>query len=145
MLDQATEYILALLTQNPDLQKLPGEFVSESVKWIKSWIFKPADDKTNAKLEDPDKSVEVKKDIIQDKLEELKDNEQFQKELMERLTAFEEQKSRLKNVVSDADIDVQGSVHIGDKDASSGDAYDEKNVVKNSKIKAGGDFRLGDE
>ena len=96
-------------------------------------------------MADPNKSIEVKKDIIDDKLADLKDNGQFQKELSERLAAFERQKARLKNVVSDTDIDVKGSVHIGDKGTSSGDNYDEKNVVKGSNIKAGGDFRLGDE
>ncbi len=96
-------------------------------------------------MEDPNKPMEVKKDIIQDKLEDLKDNAQFQKELKEQLAAFEQQRTRLKNVVHDADIDVKGSVHIGDKGRVSGDHYDEKNVIKGGTINAGGDFRLGDD
>lgn len=145
MLESATKYILDLLTENEELKKFPKEFVNESVKWVKSWFLKPEDPKATAKLEDPNKSMEVKKDIIQDKLDDLKDNAQFQKELTERLAAFEQQRTRLKNVVSNADIDVKGSVHIGDKSSSSGDNYDEKNVVKGGTIKAGGDFRLGDD
>ena len=66
-------------------------------------------------MEDPNKDIEVKKDIIQVKLDDLKDNPQFTKELTERLDAFEQQRDRLKNVASDADIDVKGSVHIGEK------------------------------
>ena len=145
MLEVATKYVLDLLTENEELKKFPKEFVDESVKWVKSWFLTPEDPKTNAKLEDPNKSIHVKKDIIEDKLDDLKENPQFIKELTERLAAFDQQKKRLKNVVSDADIDVKGSVHIGDKGTSSGDNYDEKNVVKGSTIKAGGHFRLGDD
>lgn len=145
MLETATKYILDLLTENEELKKFPKEFVNESVKWVKSWFLKPEDPKTNAKLEDPNKSIEVKKDIIQDKLDDLKDNAQFTKELTERLAAFEQQRARLKNVATDADIDIKGSVHIGDKGSASGDNYDEKNIIKGGTIKAGGDFRLGDD
>ena len=96
-------------------------------------------------MEDPNKSMEVKRDIIEDKLADLQDNAQFIQELTERLAAFNHQKSRLKNVVSDVDIEVQGHVHIGDKGNATGDHYDEMNVIKSSNIKAGGDFRLGDD
>ena len=145
MLETATKYVLDLLTENEELKKFPAAFVNESVKWVKSWFLTPEDPKTNAKLEDPNKSMEVKKDIIQDKLADLNENPQFVKELTEKLKGFEQQRARLKNVVADADIDIKGSVHIGDKGTSSGDNYDEKNVIKGGSIKAGGDFRLGDD
>lgn len=145
MLATATKYILDLLTDNEELKKFPKEFIDASVTWVKSWFLIPEDPKTNAKLEDPNKPMEVKKDIIQDKLEDLKDNAQFQKELTEQLAAFEQHRIRLKNVVQDADIDVKGNVHIGDKGSASGDHYDEKNVIKGGSINAGGDFRLGDD
>ena len=145
LLETATKYILDLLTDNEELKKFPKEFTDEAVKWVKSWFLVPEDPKTNAKLEDPNKPMEVKKDIIQDKLDDLKDNAQFIKELTERLAAFEQQRTRLKNVVTDADIDVKGSVHIGNKGSASGEHYDEENIVKGSTIKAGGDFRLGDD
>lgn len=145
MLETATKYILDLLTNNEELKKFPKEFTDEAVKWVKSWFLKPEDPKTTAKLEDPNKSMEVKKDIIQDKLDDLKENAAFQKELAEHLAALEEQRTRLKNVVSEADIDVKGNVHIGDKGSASGDHYDEKNVIKGGTIKTGGDFRLGDD
>jgi hypothetical protein len=145
LIEKAAEYILNIITEDETVKGFPKEFIAESAKWVKSWFLKPEDPKTNAKLEDPNKSIEVKKDIIQDKLADLKGNTQFQKELTERLAAFEQQRSRLKNVVSNADIDVKGSVHIGDKGSSSGDNYDEKNIIKGSTIKAGGDFRLGDD
>lgn len=145
LIETATQYILGLLTENEELKKFPKEFIDASVTWVKSWFLVPEDPKTNAKLEDPNKSTEIKRDIIEDKLANLQGNAQFIRELTERLAAFDQHKSRLKNVVSDADIDVQGDVHIGDKGSASGDHYDEKNVIKGSNIKAGGDFRLGDD
>ncbi len=145
MLESATKYILDLLTQNEELQKFPKEFVNEAVIWVKSWFLKPEDPKTTAKLEDPNKSIEVKKDIIQDKLEELQSNTQFQQELRERLAAFEQHRSRIKNVLSDADIDAEGHVHIGDKGKTAEEDYTEKNVIKGGSVKSGGDFRLGDD
>jgi len=145
MLETATKYILNLLTENEELKKFPKEFINEAVIWVKSWFLIPEDPKTNAKLEDPNKSIEVKKDIIQDKLENLKDNPEFMTALAERLAAFEQQRARFKNVVSNADIDVKGNVHIGDKGSVLSDHYDEKNIIKGGTIKSGGDFRLGDD
>ena len=145
LLATATKYILDLLTDNEELKKFPKEFVNEAVKWVKSWFLTPEDPRTNPKLEDPNKSIEVKKDLIQDKLEDLKDNVQFQQELLQRLTAFEQQRARLKNAILDADIDVKGNVHIGDKGSASDEPYNEKNIIKGGSIKSGGDFRLGDD
>jgi hypothetical protein len=79
--------------------------------------------------------------LLEDALEEP----EFQKELEKQLSAFEAQKSRIKNVVENTDIDVQGSVHIGDRGNLYGEPYDQKNTIKGSTIKAGGDFRLGDD
>lgn len=145
LLETAAKYILNLLTNNEELKKFPKEFTDAAVIWVKSWFLIPDDPKNNAKLEDPNKPMEVKKDIIQDKLEDLKDNAQFQQELAEQLAAFEQQRARIKNVVQDSDIDVKGNVHIGDKGGASGDQYDEKNIIKGGTIKAGGNFRLGDD
>ena len=63
MLETATQYILDLLTDNEELKKFPKEIIDASVKWVKSWFLIPEDSKTNAKLEDPNKPMEVKKDI----------------------------------------------------------------------------------
>lgn len=145
MWETAAKYILDLLTENEELKKFPKEFVDASVTWVKSWFLKPDDPRTNAKLQDPEKPIEVKKDLILDKLGDLKDNAQFQQELAERLAAFEQQRTRLKNVATDVEIDATGNVHIGDKGKASGDGFDEKNVVKGGTIKSGGDFRLGDD
>lgn len=50
---------------------------------------------------------------------------------------------RRKNVLEDAELEVDSNAQIGNKEASTED-YDEMNVVRRSKIRVKGDFRLGD-
>jgi len=144
ILQKALDYIVNIVTENEEIKQFPKDFVTTSMQWIRTW-FLIDDPKTEAKLQDPERSTESKKTIIETKLEDLQENPQFMQELQEKLDSLEEQKARIKNVVDKANIDVQGGVHIGDKGSSSGDNYDEKNTVKGSTIKAGGDFRLGDD
>lgn len=144
LIQKATDYIFGIVLEDETVKNFPKEFVSESAKWIRSWFLKD-DPKTEAKLTDPDRSTDSKKTIIETKLEDMIEDPTFKTALEQRLSQFEQQKNRLKNMVSDADIDVKGSVHIGDKGSASGDNYDEKNIIKGGTIKAGGDFRLGDD
>jgi hypothetical protein len=144
LLSSALDYILGIITENEEVKKFPKDFVTASMLWIRTW-FLTDDPKTETKLNDPDRSLESKKTILESKLEDLQDNPQFMSELQDKLNALAHQRERLKNVVTDTDIDVKGNVHIGDSGTSSGDHYDQKNVVKGSNIKAGGDFRLGDD
>lgn len=143
-LNQAASYILGIITEDETVKNFPKEFISEAAKWIKSWFLKD-DVKTEDKLKDPNRSVENKKGVIEGKLEDALEDPTFKAELEKRIAAFETQKNRLNNVVYDANIDVGGNVHIGNKGAASNDGYDEKNVIKGGSIKAGGDFRLGDD
>jgi len=144
LLTKATEYILSVLTEDETVKHFPKEFVAESAKWIRSWFLKD-DPRTEPKLQDPDRSPENKKAVIEIKLEDMLENPAFKTALEQQLAIFEQQKTRLKNVVDKSDIDVKGNVHIGDKGTSSGDHYDEKNVIKGGTIRADGDFRLGDD
>jgi hypothetical protein len=77
-------------------------------------------------------------------LEDLAGNEVFQKELAEKLQAYQQHKITRKNVVKNADIEVDGSIWIGDRESDSKSVFDEKNIVKGGSVKAGKDFRLGD-
>jgi len=144
LITKATEYILSILTEDETVKHFPKEFVAESAKWVRSWFLKD-DPKTEPKLQDPNRNPENKKGVIEAKLEDMLENPQFKAALEQQLAAFEQQKTRLKNVVDKSDIDVKGNVHIGDKGSSSGDNYDEKNVIKGGTVKADGDFRLGDD
>ena len=139
----ALNYIVSIVTENEEVKKFPKDFVTASMQWIRSWFL--IDDPIIERIiENPTKSVDVKKELLEEKLQILKDNPLFIKELEAQLAVYQVQRERLKNVVDNSDIDVEGNVHIGDKDAFSGNDFDQKNIVKNSKIKAGGDFRLGD-
>lgn len=144
LLDQAASYILGIITEDETVKNFPKEFISEAAKWIKSWFLKD-DPKTEEKLNDATRSAESKKTVIELKLEDALEDPAFKAALEQQLTAFETQKSRLKNVVYDANIDAGGNVHIGDKGGQANDGYDEKNVIKGGSIKSGGDFRLGDD
>ncbi len=145
LLETAAEYILNILTDNEDVKKFPKEFVGESVKWIKSWFLTPEDPKTMAKLEDPKKSNDYKKDIIDDKLEDLQDNPTFMQELTAKIQAYEAHKRTSMNTIDETDLDVKGSFHQGNTGGASSNNADEKNVIKRSKITVGGDFRQGDD
>jgi hypothetical protein len=144
LLETALDYIVSILTENEEVKKLPKDFVTASTLWIRSW-FLVDDPKTAAKLAEPTRSAESKKTLIEGKLEDLLEQASFVKELEERLANLEQHKIRLKNVIANADIEAQGNVHIGDKGNSSGEAYHEKNIIKGGTIRAGGDFRLGDD
>ncbi|MFZ4428707.1 MAG: CHAT domain-containing protein [Saprospiraceae bacterium] len=145
MLTTATKFILDMLLEHEELKNFPKEFVQEAGLWVKSWFLKPEDPKSSAKLLDTGKPVEDKIDIIEDILKELENNRQFQQELAAHLAAFEEQRARIKNVVTDAKIAVKGDVHIGDKGLSNDDGYHKKNVVQGGHFEVGGGFRLGDD
>lgn len=143
LIETATAYILGIITENEEVKKFPKDFVSASMKWIRSWFLED-DPKAAAKLNDVSKSDDYKKAVIEAKLEDLEGNEVFQKELAEKLQAYAQHKITRKNVVEDADIEVEGSVWIGDEKSVSDNIFDEKNIVKGGIVKAGKDFRLGD-
>jgi hypothetical protein len=144
MLEKALDYLVGIVTENEEVKKFPKDFVTASMQWIRKW-FLIDDPVTTSIVENPALPEAVKKPVIEAKLNTLKDNPDFMKELEERLKTFEVQKIKQKGVVENSNIEVQGNVHIGDTGASSSMDIDQKNIVKGSTIKAGGDFRLGDD
>jgi hypothetical protein len=143
LIETATAYILGIITENEEVKKFPKDFVSASMKWIRSWFLED-DPKAVAKLNDVRKSNDYKKAVIEAKLEGLEGNEVFQKELAEKLEAYSQHKVTRKNVLEDADIEADGIIWIGDKEGGSEKVFDQKNIVKGGSVKAGKDFRLGD-
>lgn len=139
----AMPYLTDLLLKNEEVQKFPKDFVSASMRWIRSWFLE--DDPVTKKVVESDKPAVVKEAVLEAKLEELLKNPQFEQELRAQLATYQEHRSRIKNVVDNAQIEAVGNVHIGDKGATDSTLYEEKNVVKDgSTIKAGKDFHLGD-
>jgi Effector-associated domain 11 len=149
LLETAAEYVLGIIVEDDNFKKFPKEFIGESVKWVKSWFLTAEDPKTTAKLEDPKKSIEYKKDIIDDKLEELKDNSTFMQELTAKIHAYETHKSTSLNTIDDTELDVKGSFRQGntggETDGESSNKAMEQNTIKRSKITVDGDFRQGDD
>ena len=143
LLEKATAWLLTLVTENEEVKKFPNDFVTESMKWVRSWFLK--DDPMAAAIVQMNGNEGAKQLVFEQKLPKLLENETFKKELEAQLAAFAAQKALLKNVLSDSQIEAAGNVHIGDRGASSGNAFDQKNVVKGSSIKTGDDFHLGDD
>ncbi len=143
LLETATAYILGIITENEEVKKFPKDFITESMKWIRSWFLKD-DPVVSSVVENPTLSDEVKKPVIEAKLKSLEENEAFMAALKTQLEAYAQQQARQKNILDTTKIEVKGDVVIGDKTAPN-DTYDQKNVVKNSEIKSTeGGFRLGD-
>ena len=144
-LETAAAYVLGIITENEDFKKFPKEFVGESIKWVKSWFLTPEDPKATAKLIDPDKSIEVKKDIIADKLAELKNNPTFQTELTEKIQLFEHHRRQLLNTIENSDIEVKGNFKQSNSIGTGSSDSDTTNSIKGSKIVVGGDFTQGND
>ena len=144
-LETAAAYVLGIITENEDFKKFPKEFVGESIKWVKSWFLTPEDPKATAKLIDPDKSIEVKKDIIADKLAELKDNPTFQTELTEKIQLYEHHRRQLLNNIENSDIEVKGNFKQSNTIGTGSSDSDATNSIKHSKIVVGGDFTQGND
>lgn len=143
LISPALKYITDLVLDNEEVKKFPKEFVTASMKWISSWFLE--DDLTAKAVVESDSPAVAKEAVLKAKLNELLKNPQFAQELNEHLAAYNIQRSRIKNVADNAQIEAQGNVHIGDKEIGDTTAYDEKNVIKGGSIKAGQDFHLGDD
>lgn len=141
MLEKALDYLVGIVTENEEVKKFPKDFVTASMQWIRSW-FLIDDPVTTSIVENLALPEAVKKPVIEAKLNTLKDNADFMKELEEKLNEFSTHRERVKNIVNER-IDAKGNVHIGDKDNNDNSLYDKKNVV-NAPIKIEGDFHLGD-
>jgi hypothetical protein len=142
-LETATAYILGIITENEEVKKFPKDFVSASMKWIRSW-FLENDPVTKSIVENPALPEAVKGPVIEAKLKTLEGNSIFMQELTAKLQEFSQHQASSKNVIEKSNITAEGSVHIGDLGNNPNDSFTEKNIVKDSTIKAGKDFRLGD-
>jgi hypothetical protein len=111
MLETATKFVLGLITENEEVKKFPHDFVTASMKWIRSW-FLTDDDPATKKVLESDQPAEAKKATIEAKIQSLQQNPVFQQELTERLQGYTAHIANSKNVVTGH---VSGhTVHIGD-------------------------------
>ncbi|MEZ0483420.1 hypothetical protein [Fibrella aquatica] len=145
MIPVAIKYVTDLLLENEEVKKFPKDFVTAGMLWVRSWFLKEDDPVTKGIIESETQPTAVKEAVLEAKLKELLKNPQFVQELQAQLATYAQHSPTAKNIIDGANIDVTGSVHIGDTGITDAATYDQKNVVKSgSVIKAGGDFRLGD-
>lgn len=144
MLDAARKFFLDLILENEEVKKFPKDFISASMQWIRSWFLIDNDPVAKEVLDSPGDNAKTTS-IVEQKLTKLLENERFKKELKEHIAEYTIHKLSIKNFIGETDIEVQGNAHIGDRGGPIDDVYDQKNIVKASTIKAGGDFHLGDD
>lgn len=129
--------------KNEAVNQAVDDFVSGSVKWIRGWFAKEGQEPAINQLQASPESEEAKKEV-EVALNQMMDNDQFKMEFQKWIMESKKPNPTMKNVLDGAELDIAGSVNIGDKGDKYSDDFDQKNVVKNSKIKSGGDFNLGD-
>ncbi len=86
-IETATTYVLDALLQNEEFKKFPQDFVTESVKWVRSWFIKD-DPITEAVVNLPGNEA-AKEAIVKAKLPALLEQPDFKKELEAKLAEYE--------------------------------------------------------
>jgi len=137
------KFLLNLILENEEVKKFPKDFVTASMKWIRSW-FLIDDDQVVKTVLNSSGNEALKTVILEQKLPTLMENETFKQEFERHFTEYKEQKQKIKNVIEDIDMDIKGNVRIGDNGPVV-DHIEEKNKIKKGKFKIDGDFHLGDD
>lgn len=139
LLPQATDFVYLIF------QKDRTDRGSPATRWFRSWLITEKDEDLVKRLESTPDDPSTKRDLKLI-LRQLLGNEQFVRELKKRMKEYDRQQPRMKNVLDDVQLEAGRNVHIGDVGPGSPpEDYDQKNVIRGSTIKAGGDFRLGDD
>ncbi|GAB4044140.1 hypothetical protein [Spirosoma litoris] len=138
LMPQAMAYLTDLLLKNEEVQKFPKDFLSASVRWVRSWFLE--DDPVTKAIVESDKPAPVKEAVLEAKLSDLLKNPKFVQELQAQLAAY----SYEKNVIKDSTLKIVGDAHIGDTQPREGGPTPTKeNVIEKSQLDVGGNFRLG--
>lgn len=116
--------------------------LKEFGSWLKKKVFQKKDlpQKLSHHPEDEDLQIAL--------IAELKNalvDQQFARELQEKVEQLQSAGIKEKNIVRGALKGIEGNVHIGDKNPPAGEDYDRKNIVEGQVKKLKGDFRLGDD
>lgn len=143
LIPAALKYVADLVLDNEEVKKFPADFVTASMKWIRSWFLE--DDPVTKSVVESDSPVVAKEAVLKAKLEQLLKNPQFAQELNQQMAAYTTERSRIKNVADNAELEAQGNLRIGDKGTGDATVYDQKNIIKGGSAKAGQDFQLGDD
>ena len=137
-------FIINTFVKNKEVKNVTDEFVTNSVKWIRNWFKVGGNQNLIAKLDKAPEDPGIKEELVK-VMQKMKDDDQFNSQLAKWAREYQKPNPTFKNVLEDAEVEVEGDVRIGDKSGSGSQKVDNKNIVKRSKIKAGGDFILGDD
>jgi hypothetical protein len=118
MLDAAKKYVLDFILENEEVKKFPKDFVTATMQWIRGWFLK--DDPISTAIVTAPGNEAAKKIIIEQKLPGLLENEQFKKEMAEKLADFKTQETTMKNVITGSTITVGGNFRLGDEHIQAG-------------------------
>lgn len=129
--------------KNKAVNEAVDDFVSGSVNWIRGWFGKENKEAAISSLQENPESKEAKMEV-QNALTEMMGNQQFKMEFQKWILESKKPNPTMKNVLDGVELNIAGNVNIGDKGENYKDDFDQKNLVKNSKITSGGDFTLGD-
>jgi hypothetical protein len=115
LIEKATAYILDTVLQNEEFKKFPQDFITASVRWVRSWFLED-DPKTEAKLSAPDKSKDYKQGVVESRLEDLLENPQFKQELETKLAEYERHAASLPSISNRTNTIEGSSIHTGGGD-----------------------------
>lgn len=139
---QPLDYVLDVVFQNNAFNQCPNDLRESSNRFVADWIL--VNPKLREKLQNLMLDTERKQGLIEARLDDLEDNAVFQAELARQIERYDEQKEMYKNIVENADVNVEEDIRIGDDNVSPNERFTEKNIVRGGTYTSKGGFRLGD-
>lgn len=139
-------YVVKAFSDNEEAKQFKTSIFGGFVKWVRPF-FIVDDVASEAVLTSDEIPVATKEKVIAAKLPKLMENEAFRTEMEAWAGKLKAAGVSGKSIVSGADVDVIGNIHVGDTNADAGQRgkHKRENIVENSKIKGGGDFRIGND
>jgi len=132
----AAGYILKGAAQSKAAETAKEEILDKFWKWVKPYFIKEVP-QIEESPDSPDTEIQTQEQLL-----ELIKNETFMNELTQKVTSLQQAGIKEKNIVK-KDIERVKKIRIGDKEYSSNDSYDRKNIVEGS-IRDADEFILGD-
>jgi hypothetical protein len=136
------DYVSDVVFQNDAFKQCPNGLKESSNRFVADWIL--VNPKLREKLQNPMLDTERKQGLIEARLDDLDDNAVFQAELARQIERYDQQKEQYKNIIENADVNVDEDIRIGDDNVSPNERFTEKNIVRGGKYTSKGSFRLGD-
>lgn len=136
LLSKSLEYVLDSASKSKTVNNAKEEVFSAFWTWVRPlFIYDVPDIETNT-------NEPTTKEKVENRLKVLMQNENFTKELMQKVAELDSTVATEKNIVEKGITDVK-KIRIGDTIYNPNEQYDRKNIVKGD-VKNADEFRLGD-